>query len=275
MKLFATDLDGTLLDRDDGIHPRDRRAIEQARERGVIVTIATGRLTSRTHPIARELSLDAPLVCADGSILACSLTERVLERRALPLAIVDLALSLLEAEGLARFVFTHDSIHSCERGRVHHDYVRGWAHSITAHAALHTVDVWHAEDDSPVMVVGMGDPDAVARAERALEPVRDQLDLIAFDTVGGARVIRLMDKRASKGSALLALAEQLGVKRENLAVAGDWYNDLSMFAVAGHAFAMPHAPTNVKAAAHHVLDADAPRRGAIADALDRWLAELG
>ena len=32
MKLFAMDLDGTLLDREDGIHPRDVSAIARARD---------------------------------------------------------------------------------------------------------------------------------------------------------------------------------------------------------------------------------------------------
>ena len=82
MKLFATDLDGTLLVPGDTIHPSDVAAIRRAREQGVMVTLATGRLTSRTHHIARALGLDAPLVCADGGVVACSVTEQVLTRRA-------------------------------------------------------------------------------------------------------------------------------------------------------------------------------------------------
>lgn len=274
MKLFATDLDGTLLDREDGIHPRDFAAIERARERGVIVTIATGRLTSRTHPIARALRLDAPLVCADGGVLACSLTERILERRPLSLPVIDRALEVLDRHGLSRFIFTHDAIHSCERGRAHHAYVRGWAHAITAHAELHRAPAWRIPDELPVMVVGIGHASDIDHAHEALADLRCQLDIIVFD-IADARVIRIMHKSASKGAALLALAEQLGVKPEDVAVAGDWYNDLSMFAVAGHSFAMPHAPPVVKAAAKHVLADDAPKRGAIAEALGRWLAELG
>ncbi|HTJ80608.1 MAG TPA: HAD hydrolase family protein, partial [Polyangiaceae bacterium] len=67
--LFATDLDGTLVDRDGRIHPRDIDTIRRARARGVIVTIATGRLTSGTIPVADTLELDAALVCADGAVV--------------------------------------------------------------------------------------------------------------------------------------------------------------------------------------------------------------
>src|SRR5690349_16230318 len=103
MKLFAMDLDGTLLDREDGIHPRDAAAIARAREQGVIVTIATGRLTSRTHPTARSLGLTAPLVCADGAVLACGETERVLAQSPLSPALSGEALELFAVHGLSRF----------------------------------------------------------------------------------------------------------------------------------------------------------------------------
>ena len=274
MKLFAMDLDGTLLDRDDGIHPADRAAIARAREQGVVVTIATGRLTSRTHPIARELRLDAPLVCADGGVLACGATERVLSRRALALPLVDHALELLDAHALSSFVFTAEAIHSCERGRAHHAYVRGWSHAITAHEDVRSAAALRGDAEAAIMLVGIGAPAVVDRVRAELECFREQTDLISFD-IAGARVLRLMAKGASKGAGLIELAARLGVALEHVAVAGDWYNDLSMFAVAGHSYAMPHAPARVKAAASCVLDDDAPRRGAIADALERWLAELG
>lgn len=274
MKLFATDLDGTLLDRQDGIHPSDLAAIERARERGVIVTLATGRLTSRTHPIARAMRLDAPLVCADGGVVACSVTERLLRRRALPQTLVEASLELLGAASLASFVFTHEAIHSCPRGAAHSAYVRGWSYAITAHEDIRAASLWREDAQAAIMVAGIGEPAAVKHAVRELERYRPQIELFQFE-IGGAHVLRMMAKGASKGAALLELARELGVAREHLAVAGDWYNDISMFEVAGHAFAMPHAPAEVKAVASCVLDDDAPRRGAIAEALDRWLAELG
>jgi Cof subfamily protein (haloacid dehalogenase superfamily) len=271
MKLFATDLDGTLVDQRDGIHPRDLAAITRARAQGVIVTIATGRLTSRTHPIARALGLDAPLVCADGGVLACSTTERVLQRRPLLDSLVERALDVLNTHGLSSFVFTHEAIHSCERGRAYHEYVRGWSHAITAHADVRSATASWLDTDTAIMVAGIGQPAIVERALSDLAELRDQIEVFAFD-IGAARVVRLMAKGVTKGAGLMALAKQLGIAAEHVAVAGDWYNDLSMFALAGHSYAMPHAPLEVKAAASHVLAADAPQRGAIADALEHWLA---
>jgi hydroxymethylpyrimidine pyrophosphatase-like HAD family hydrolase len=236
----------------------------------VIVTIATGRLTSRTHPTARLLGLRAPLICADGGVLACGETERVLERRPLPAALTAEVLDLFAQHGLSRFVFTHEAIHACTRGARYHPYVRVWSHAITAHEDLLQAPLLHPDAEGAIMLVGIGDRAVVERVEMALGVLREQVELIVFD-VGVGYVIRLMSKGTSKGSALLSLARQLSVQPEHVAVIGDWFNDVSMFEVAGQAFAMPHAPNELKAKASHVLDAEAPARGAIADALERWL----
>jgi Cof subfamily protein (haloacid dehalogenase superfamily) len=271
MKLFAMDLDGTLLDREDGIHPRDAEAIARARAQGVIVTIATGRLTSRTHPTARSLSLTAPLICADGAVLSCGETERVLAQYPLSPAVSAEALELFGVHGLSRFAFTHEAIHCCPLGMRYEPYVRVWSHFITAHEDLRRAPLLEPEAEGAIMLVGIGERAQVERVQAALGDLRDQVELIAFD-VGGGSVLRLMAKGTSKGSALSALTRELAIAPEHVGVIGDWFNDLSMFEFAGHAFAMPHAPSEVKAKASHVLDARAPERGAIAEALDCWLA---
>jgi hypothetical protein len=66
IKLVACDLDGTLLGHDLKFSPRVHAAITQALERGVIVTLATGRGASPTDQFAAELGLSAPLVCLQG-----------------------------------------------------------------------------------------------------------------------------------------------------------------------------------------------------------------
>jgi Cof subfamily protein (haloacid dehalogenase superfamily) len=270
--LFAADLDGTLVDRNDAIHARDREAIARARAAGVAVTIATGRLTSRTHPIARSLALDAPMVCADGAVIACAATERVLSRRPIPTAhVLDIVTALVE-HGLSSFIFTHGAIHSCERGRQHHHFVSGWAHDITAHADVLAARAWRSDPEAAVMVVGIGADEPVRAVEAALQQVAS-VECLSFPIPAG-RVVRLVASGASKGTALADVAGRLGLAPDRVAAIGDWFNDLPMLRWAGRSFAMPHAPDSVKAAATDVLPPRASDCGAIADALEAWLDQL-
>ena len=195
VKLFATDLDGTLMLPGDAIHPRDIEALRVARERGVLVTIATGRLTSSTHPIARRLGFELPLLCADGCVVACGATERILKLSALPGVALTRSLELLAELELATFIFTADSIHSCLRGAVFHPYMRGWAETITAHDNVRT----GADPAAAVMLLGIGAQAQVAHALGALAAHAEVIDVTTFES-GGQHVLRIAPTGTSKGT---------------------------------------------------------------------------
>ncbi|MFO0549139.1 MAG: HAD-IIB family hydrolase [Polyangiaceae bacterium] len=270
--LFATDLDGTLLDREGRVHPADREAIAYAVQRGVVVTIATGRLTTGTLPIARLLELDAPLVCADGGVVVCAESARVLERTPIGERRMEILLEAFDGAELATFVFTHHEIHGCPRGESHHGYVRTWSPAIVVHDDLAGAR-WREDETGPVMTVAIGARDKVDSVAESLAEVRD-IDVLRFDLSNGARVLRVVSGGVSKGTGLAAVARRLGVDRARVAVAGDWLNDLPMFEYAGRSFAMPHAPREVREVATDVVEHDAHARGGIAHALERWLDDL-
>lgn len=267
VKLFATDLDGTLLDRQGRVRDRDREAIARARSKGLVVTIATGRLVSGTLPIARSLGLDVPFVCADGAVLANPSTGAPVHTERLPSETVLDLLSRFDQHGIAKFVFTKETIHGCERGSVHHRYVSGWAPEIVTHSKLEDA-TWTEDEHGPVFVVGIGGPEVDTITEwtrRELSGVEDLTFNVAW---GEHRVIRIIRRGTSKGTGLTRLAETLGFRREDIAVAGDWHNDLPMFQLAARSFAMDHAPDDVKAAATDVLPQGVYDNGGVAAAIE-------
>ena len=69
IKLLALDLDGTLLNSRGEIPEKNIEAIQRAEERGVLVTIATGRRFRDALPVALQLKLNAPVVCHNGALL--------------------------------------------------------------------------------------------------------------------------------------------------------------------------------------------------------------
>ncbi|HVF31234.1 MAG TPA: Cof-type HAD-IIB family hydrolase [Pyrinomonadaceae bacterium] len=69
IKLLALDLDGTLLNSRGEVSDVNRNAIRSAEDRGVLVTIATGRRFRDGRPLGIELELNAPLVTHNGALL--------------------------------------------------------------------------------------------------------------------------------------------------------------------------------------------------------------
>ena len=68
IKLFVSDLDGTLLNHYRRIDPETVRAIRDLQSSGVICTLATGRLDLATRFFARQLGIDAPIISCNGAI---------------------------------------------------------------------------------------------------------------------------------------------------------------------------------------------------------------
>lgn len=61
IRLVVLDMDGTIIGPELIVSPRVRRAIAAARARGVMVTLATGRMFDFVRPFARELGITTGL----------------------------------------------------------------------------------------------------------------------------------------------------------------------------------------------------------------------
>lgn len=75
------DLDGTLLDPTEAVHPRTMGALRAAREAGRTVMVATGRSKTSALPIVDALDLGEPAVLFNGCAVWCTEGGRMLEER--------------------------------------------------------------------------------------------------------------------------------------------------------------------------------------------------
>jgi hydroxymethylpyrimidine pyrophosphatase-like HAD family hydrolase len=271
-KLLATDLDGTLLDRGGAIHERDRRAIEELRRRGVIVTIVTGRMYSGTCEVARSLELDGPIGCLDGSAIVAVRENRHLLSRALA-GEASRALKLALAGGNpAVFILGRDQIFHDARGAPFAPYLAGWTPSITHVEDVAAAHHWDA-DAGVAGVIAVGTKEEIDALVSALVPAAHLVAPVTFpvrrDALPGPWAMMARAAGATKGSALEWIAAHHGIELREVVAVGDWQNDVPMFRVAGRSFAMGHASDDVKAAATEHLRADVTTGGGVAEAAER------
>jgi Cof subfamily protein (haloacid dehalogenase superfamily) len=265
------DLDGTLVHSDDTIDSRDLAAMRMAIERGIVVTIATGRLSRGALSIAREVGVDVPLICADGAALVCAHTGECLEEDAIDVPRVKSLLAVLESSSLAPYLFVYDGAHGETEGSDFAGYAAAWATHVTLHRRLVDADTLFGRTGI-LVAMGLGDRAQAESARAALLTAHGAaLEVTAFCLSGADWAVRAQRRGLSKGACLAHLCARLGIERTRVAAVGDWYNDLPMFAWAGRSFAMGHAPEMVRAAATDVLSATAKTRGGVAEALGRWL----
>ncbi|MHB8078994.1 MAG: HAD hydrolase family protein [Candidatus Krumholzibacteriia bacterium] len=266
--LIAVDVDGTLLDSEfeDALRPREVAALRAVRDAGHVVALCTGRnsrsvagLLARCDPALADL----PLVLLNGAVVVGGVPRRRLAHRTLDQATLQRLVALFRAHGALPMVYDTD-----DRGGVlHHE--AGGANSVLARyldrrratvGAINVVEDLAAALPDEALEVGTIDrEELVLRLTAAIERELGQTvrvvnteSLLSRERYRWAEVYH---RDCGKGAGARLLAAAHGIPERCIVALGDNYNDLDLFAVAGHSVAMGNAPAPVRAAADHVAPA--------------------
>lgn len=254
IKLLALDLDGTLLDSSGKITDANKNAIKAAENKGVLVTIATGRRFRDARPVALEIELNAPVVCHNGALLkyAESLKTVSVELIKTPTVFEILRVgkdfggdALVSCNPDTKGTLLYESI--SDKNLPLKKYVE-WAkrlHGDEAEEAVNRVDsLTEIISDERVIHISfsgtcapMAELQDYLTAElgvtvNILATIYPQLDFTLLD---------ILPPHASKAHGLNQLAKIHGFSAENVMAIGDNFNDLEMLEYAGTPVVMGNA----------------------------------
>ena len=278
LKLFAFDLDGTVLNCLPQITEKTAHALKRAHELGVVLAVSTGRSVHMVpDALLRECCADY-MLSSNGARLTDVRTGELLFLK--PLA-ADTALSIMDAAGKRgrafniQFeradVFELRSVlgeigqgikQTSDRLAAFKDFLRCTKTVVSARRAIKSKK-YGAVEKLAVFCRNSQDRNGVIDAAGELCGTEG---VYASD-----REAEITAAGVSKGSALCALCRKLGIPRENVAAIGDSGNDLSLCQAAGHFIAMGNAADEVKAAADSVTLS--MREDGFAYALNRLLSD--
>lgn len=246
IRLIALDIDGTLLDSERKIRPRMRRAIAAAQERGIIVTLATGRRYRMTAPVAAEAGIVAPLILNNGNLVYEEANRKIWFRQPLAVRTARLAVSIMHDRGFAPVLYRHATdgpdIFYAERS----DDTRFW--DWPPGVAKQVPHLLHECNPAPDKILVHDKRERIARLEAELPdalPGRWR----TYVTDGASAeyaMLELLHGAVSKASGLRRLARHYGLGRRQVLAIGDDWNDIEMLAWAGCGVAMAQAPPGVK-----------------------------
>jgi hydroxymethylpyrimidine pyrophosphatase-like HAD family hydrolase len=263
VQLVVTDLDGTLSDADERIHPASVRAIRALEAGGIPVLVATGRRPRMAGTVLEAAGLVGPTVVLDGALGVDLRDGGVFHRVAFPARAARGVLDAYTAAGLSPCVYVD---------RPDADLVVG-QHPSTHPDHLARAGPWAATDDlrrvvatEPVYAFAV-----VGRPAPVLEPVLDAVGpagsaSIVHDLVYGGWTIQVRPPRISKWSGVLAYCALRGIDPGRVLAVGDGANDIELLEGAAVACAVTTAAPAVLARADHVLDP--PASGGWAAVLD-------
>lgn len=283
IKLLALDLDGTLLNSGGKIPEANKNAIRRAEEKGVKVTICTGRRFRDARPVGLELELNAPIICHNGALLKYADS---LETVAASTIVEETVMEILRVGSN----FGADAMISVDphgKGillyeRISDDNIplqKYIAWSKTLHGSGAEESVMRVEslkksilDHKTVHVSFSGTCRKMAKMQTLLQNEL-QADATILATIYPKLDFTLLDilpPDASKGTGLEKLAKLNGLKAENVMAIGDNFNDLEMLEFAGKPLLMGNAAPELLESKGYETTASNDENG-VALAIERFI----
>lgn len=252
--LVAADIDGTLLRPDGHLSPRTRDVIARLREVGVTFALATSRRYTGTAPVAAALAHVGPLILYDGAQLRGYPDGEIHTSDALCAGVARKAAEMMHADGLR--VIAQFADEAGERLRVAPPgEMQGHDATYLAHYPFQVVGVPLDElipaGAATLRLLAFGTHEQLVRAARRISGLPCGYQLLPVGNYEAAE-LTVFSPSASKGNALLGLAERLGVPRDRIFAIGDGINDVSMLRAAGLGVAMGNASPDIQAVARAV-----------------------
>lgn len=244
--LAALDIDGTILDHDQKMTERVRKAVRAVAESGIHVVIATGRSMHETLPVLDRLGLlTGWAVCSNGSVTLRLDPE-------LPAGYEMADVVTFDAAPVITLLRTHlpTALYAVETARG--DFLLTAPFPPGELQGLHTRVVRGFDEllGEPVCRVVVRSPDHTSEDFMKLTRAVG-LHGVNY-AVGWTAWLDLAPEGVSKASALEVVRHRLDVPPARTLAVGDGRNDLEMFAWAGHSVAMGNATPDVRDAADAV-----------------------
>ena len=245
IKLFAMDLDGTLLNKKGEITEGNKKAIREMSKAGTIPTICTGRMYSASFVYANQLEVDVPIITYNGALIKSTNGKVYYEGFLNPEVVKE----------IYAFCREHNYYYQSYQDDVlyYEEYTaktKAYEESVNIKGVCAGKDIDKIIDRLPKMLIitnGNEQSDYIAKI------FNEKFANRAFAAKSQLNYVEIMAPNISKASGLHRLAEKLGFTIENVMAIGDGNNDVPMLKEAGFSAVMGSAKDDVKAAGDVVV----------------------
>jgi Cof subfamily protein (haloacid dehalogenase superfamily) len=261
IKLIAMDLDGTLLNSDKTISPRNMAAIQAAKAMGVGVTIATGRMYMAAAYFGRLIGANVPLVCCNGGMVQSLKETEPLFIKCLDKDVVrELLVLCHERKWYAQWYIGQE--------------IYAEKYQPEYFASYRTVENFHIKEvgddflsytDQVIQCVVR---DLRAGIPEVVEEIQQHFSTTIFPQQDTGFSVDLTPPGINKAVGLAALMKDMGLTPAEVMACGDADNDLAMLRFAGTSVVPANGQPEAKELASYLADEND------ADGIGRAIEEL-
>lgn len=246
-KLIAIDMDGTLLKENKTISHRTKKAINVACKKDVKIVLASGRPLEGLDPYLEELGIKSEedyVMSYNGSIVQNAQTKELIFKNILKGSDLSYLYKISKEVGVNIHAFSKAG---CITPRMsEYSALEGEINGIP----VLEVDYNTVLPDEDIIKIMFVDPEEVL--EEVIKKLPQELYEKYTVVRSASHFLEFLNKKSSKGTGVKALADHLGIKKEEIICIGDAGNDLDMIEFAGLGVAMGNAFDEVKAVADYI-----------------------
>lgn len=255
IRLVASDLDGTLLNKNKEITPRLFEALEKLDELGIYFVPSTGRPFGTVPKAIKELPFLKYVITSNGATIYDATEQKnIIENYLTPEAVdavIEVAKELpiiteyfIEGKAfIAKAVY--DDLSPFDLTESHEFYIKN--------SRTPVEDFWNEMKRNNAVLENIN---LVFKDMELRKEIWDRLKALGLASVTAATTknIEITSLYATKAQALEKLCAVLGFSRENVLAMGDGDNDMPMIQFAGIGVAMANGEEHIKQAADIIAD---------------------
>jgi Cof subfamily protein (haloacid dehalogenase superfamily) len=264
IQFLLSDIDGTLLRPDHSLSQATIDAFGELRAAGIRFSLASSRPPRAMRQQIEALGIDLPTVAFNGGLISHP-DGRVLSAHRIPQAAAVASLAMLEGKDCSVWVFADDQWLLRDLNGAYVDHER---HTLGYDPVLVSSFEPYL-DRVDKIVAASADHQLLKDLEALLNP---QIEGLALASRSQLYYLDVNALDANKGTALVALAEHLGIALAQTAAIGDGGNDVAMFHKAGLSIAMGQGEESVRSQADHVTESNL--QDGVAQAIRRYLLPI-
>ena len=272
-RLICIDMDGTLLNEKGEVPAENKKALQEAHQKGVTIALTTGRNYRCASLFLDMIGVNGPVIAANGAQIGVREDE------------APIYTSIMSKEDLMKFYEIAEKYHMITY------FMTEWG----------VISNFELPDNHPYKVLNKSlPPKAQLRLEvvenfyqafevfdgqilkaicieeeesEKLASLRKELETIGcYELVASwHNNVEIMNKGVSKGEGVRRLGEYLAIPQNEIMCIGDSENDLSMIQYAGLGVAMENATAEIKKVAGYITDTNT--HSGVAKAINHWVLE--
>ncbi|MBM3691324.1 MAG: HAD family hydrolase [Actinobacteria bacterium] len=278
IKLFATDLDGTLLRPDHSVSDFTRETIQRAVDAGIKVVFATGRPTRWLPPVVEETLHADLIIAANGSLIIDAKNREVSDIWQIDPKVAKEVTQLLRAR-VPGALFAVEVLLDGEAKWSHLEGYRrepGFEERLRdpKSTTYKSIEDWLSYPE-PIVKILLRVINPTLHVDEQISLIEQELTNLVEVTTTGSHdfLIEMSPYGINKGSTLAKLAVDMGLSAAEVAAVGDMPNDLSMLEWVGRSATISGGHPAAAAIADRVIPK--PTEDGVAYWLSEILAEVG